>query len=137
VEGASPEKLVRTFLERDVIAAKPYEIMDAVHAFAAKPGHTAFGFPLVAVTAWQQNSEFFGRGPGTAPPVHFAFVVRANTWQLARAVRQTGIKTVRQGWLEPYPQVHVVGFNSENQDTLPPGADPRFAYAQVICSPRL
>lgn len=135
--GVSPEKVIRAFIERGFVATKPYEIVDAIHEFAAKPGNTAFGLPLIAVVGWEENSAFFGRGPGTAPPVHFSFVVRANEWQLTNAVRHQGITVASRSYGGAYPNVRVQGFNSQVPDTLPPGTDPRFSYAQVVCSPRV
>jgi hypothetical protein len=137
VAGSSPEKVIRAMVDRGVVVASPFEVADAVHSYSAKPGFTAFGFPLVAVSGWQENSTFFGRGPGTAPPVHFSFVIRASRWQLAKAVGLYGNKFVQQGLDHPYPHVRVESFNSEVSDRLPPGANAQFAYAQVSCHPRI
>jgi hypothetical protein len=134
--GASPEKLIRAFIEKGALPRQPYEVADAIHAYAARPGLTAFGFPLVAVIGWQENSEFFGRGPGTAPPVHFSLVVQASPWQLAGALRKQGISPASPRGKPTYPHVLVTSFNSDAPDTLPPGADARYVYAQVTCNPR-
>jgi len=136
-EKTSPEKVVRTFIDRGVIDQKPYQVLDQVRSYAAKPGNSAFGFPLVAVIGWQEDSRFFGRGPGTPPPVHFALVVRASEAQLTEAARQRGIEALPlQAAAGQYPTVRVSAFTDQGTDTLPAGADLAQGYALMSCNPR-
>lgn len=45
----APERDIKSLVEKNLIWPKPYQITDAIHYYAAKPGTTAFGLPLVAV----------------------------------------------------------------------------------------
>lgn len=132
---SSPEKVVIDFRDRGFVGKTPYANIDAVQSYAGQPGHTVFGFPFVALIAWEEDSKFFGRGPGTSPGTHFSLVVQANPWQLRNAARKQGVKLAR-GRDFQLPEVRVDGFNSENPDELPKRADQRFAYAQITCRPR-
>ena len=136
VSATNPGKVIRGLIAQRAIPAQPYNGDDGIKAFAVRSGFTAFGFPLIAVVGWDQS---FGRLPvGTAPPTHLSYVVRANVWQLASAVRKAGAKlnSKNESSRSP-PRIHVGGFNSEGPDPLPPGAGTQFAYARVTCEPRL
>lgn len=129
--------MVRDFRNKGFIEKAPYSTVDAIHSYAAQPGHTILGLPFVALVAWEEGSQFFGRGPGTSPGTHISLVVQANSWELGRAVREKGLKVTRSGSRLEYPAIRVSGFNSEYPDELPKRADPRFAYAELVCQPRL
>ena len=135
--SASPEKIVKAFIQGAAVQTKAYDNTDAVQSFAAKAGFTAFSFPLVAVVAWEDNSQFFGRGPGTAPPVHFAMVVQGQVWEVRNAVRKAGIKLLGRTNADSYPQVQVSAFNSDSQDPLPATVNPSLALTRIACHPRL
>lgn len=134
--NASPEKVVRFYIEKGVIHETPYEVLDAIKTFEVKPGYTAFGFDLVAIAGWQE-SAFFGRAPGTAPPVHFALIVKANPWELGKAVREHGIKPQQPNPRMTYPHVTITPYNSQYPQVLPTSADQHAAYSSVSCVPRI
>lgn len=133
--STSPEKIISAFIQNQAVEPKPYDSADGILSFAAKSGLTALGFPLVAITGWEENSKMFGRGPGTAPPVHFAMIVQANAWQVRNAAKKQSIALAMTGRMS-YPRIEVQSFNAEHADTLPLSAKQEFAYASIACNPR-
>ncbi len=78
----------------------------------------------------------FGRGPGTAPPVHFAMIVQANAWQVRNAAKKQSIALAIPSRGMSYPRIEVQSFNAEHADTLPSSAKQEFAYTRIVCNPR-
>jgi hypothetical protein len=134
--NTSPEKIVSAFIQGRAVEAKPFDSTDAVATFAAKSDVTAFGFQLVAIVAWEENSKLFGRGPGTAPPVHFALVVQANPWEVRNVVRKQGVQLASGAAIERFPHIRVEGYNAEYPDALPTSANAKYAYTRIACHPR-
>jgi hypothetical protein len=134
--NASPEKIVNAFIQGRAVDATPFDSADAVASFTAKPEITAFGLPLVAIVAWEENSKLFGRGPGTAPPVHFALVVHANPWEASNALRKQGVQVASGTATERFPHIRVESHNSEYPDAPPKSASGKYAYTRISCHPR-
>lgn len=132
--SANAEHLVKSFQERGLIEAKPYSVSDSISYYAVKPGYTAFGLPLVALSAYQEGTKFFARGPGTSPGNRFGLIVQASQGALRAAASKQGTK-MSNPRLQQYPQVSVDWFEGDvdGSEPPPPNADPRFKYAQLVC----
>ena len=131
--GQKPEGLFKKLIEAKVIEENPFENSDGIPSHAARPGVTAFGLPLVSISGWQPDTRYFLRAPGTAPTTHYTFVVRANAWELKSAANAKGIHPATKKEYGNFPYIDIRAFNSEYQETLPKGADPRFSYTAITC----
>lgn len=133
--SSSPERVVKEFREKGFVSNKPYSELDGIQSYAAQPGHTLFGLPFVALFAWEEDSKFFVRGPGTSPGTHFSFVVRANQRELEEAARSNGIQlSSRYGG---FPEAEARGFSTRQLNELPSRTDKGRAYARLICRPKV
>ena len=132
----SPERLTKAFIDRGFIGKAAYTNEDSISYFAAQPGATAFGFPLVAVASFEEGSSFFGRVPGTSPGNRFALVVQAGEWQVKQAALAQKLSVSTQG-SQSYPQLRIESFSNSYPEPLPKAANPRYVYTQVLCLPRV
>ena len=134
--NSDPERLVKSFAERGLIEPKAYAENDSISYFKANPGGTAFGYPLVAVAAFKEESSFFHRAPGTSPGNRFALVVQAAEQQILNVVHAKGLTVAGARELR-YPMLRVESFNKELSEPLPRGSSPRQVYTQIICLPKV
>ena len=133
--STSPEQLMKVLIDRGVIAKNPFIVGDSISYYSVRPRMTAFGFPLVTMAAYDEDSGLFTRGPGTSPGTRIAFIVQASVFQVAEGMRARKLAP-SQATATEYPQLKVEGYNSMYQEPLPKEADLRFAYTQILCLPR-
>ena len=126
------ERFARALIDKRVVDGQPYSTADSISYYAAKPGFTAFGLPLVAVTVFQEGSAFFHRAAGTSPGNIIGLVVQAGAGELESAAGKQGVRVSNPKSMA-YPQISVEWFEGSGYAPLPPPVEPRYKYAQLVC----
>lgn len=132
-----PEKIITAFVAAGILEKSAFDSTDMVPTYGARPGFTAFTYPLVAVSGWSPDSKFFGRGPGTSPPTNIALIVQANAWQVKDALRSQNVDFKSGMPSENFPYIFVEPYGAEYTEPLPKGVNGSAAYTRVTCRPRL
>jgi hypothetical protein len=128
-----PEAMVKGFLQRGFIQSPAYAENDSITYFKSGQRFTAFGFPLVAVAAFKEDSAYFNRAPGTSPGNRFALVVQAPEGQVLGVVHKKGLSIAGIRDLR-YPALRIEPFSAE---PLPKGSIQSLPYTQILCLPKV
>ena len=128
-----PEALVKGFVQRGFIQSPAYAENDSMTYFKSAQRLTAFGFPLVAVAAFKEDSTYFNRAPGTSPGNRFALVVQAPENQVLSVIHKNGLSIA--GFKDMrYPALRIESFGTE---PLPKGSIKGLPYTQILCLPKV
>ena len=128
-----PEALVKGFVQSGFIQSPAYAENDSIAYFRPTQRLTAFGFPLVAVAAFKEESAYFNRVPGTSPGNRFALVVQASESQVLSVVRKRGLSIA--GFQDTrYPALRIESFSTE---PMPKGSIQGLPYTQILCLPKV
>lgn len=130
----SPERIVRSLINDGVLFKQWFANEDSVAYYETSGSHTAFGFPLVAVAAFEEGSAFFGRSPGTSPGNRIAIVVMAPLWQVRQALQKQKLQLASRN-AGTFPNLSVESYANEFPEPLPKSVKPNFVFTQVLCRP--
>jgi len=88
VGNLEPAKAIKALQTRSIISKERYLVFDSWNYFRTRKPLKVWGLQASAVFGFEMYSDFFARGPGTAPPNTIGVVVKSSPEKVKSSLPQ-------------------------------------------------